>query len=567
MCDQKVFLHFHRLSPSPIKAHGKLVNVFRSVLAEGDITNLITDHAFNTVPFGCVHTSSRTFFALQHAPAGSIERSCQGQGQASQWVHRFAYWNSLHSQFSLLTLVDFALELQKTLPAPKSPSDIRYLTDELENQIRAIKSCTLRGGQRHEQLDSTGTSLWNLCTRLKREEYDDSASGIHKVLIYTRIFAFLILALAQWGDRNAPNDVIRLTKLAIKTGRSCIGKLQISHQLCTHAYETNRHAEEDELEFALLALQKAADCNGLLQNMRENLAQDDAKVCKRLEAEYFILRTVLVSDAVLRYNKGCPLILRQSWKEGRLDIAEHMYGKSESLRQQLDPSAAESLADTLFEVGKDLLDKNDFTMATKWLERAYEFLNSRELEQLSRDTIELRLAISQSLIHALLGLNTSEGLQKAENHVGYVESEIGDKFVVLLLRLEILLKSSNEVFDSDAYAGVLRRMIRNLDLSDSNFRLIIHHIRKLDDKSPTLACHVLDDFLSMKVIPSQRDEWIERVAIIRTYESTTHSEIPETIDCLKSVFDGILAGIDKPLGAETAFAILTVRATTISRKI
>jgi hypothetical protein len=261
-------------------------------------------------------------------------------------------------------------------------------------------------------------------------------------------------------------------------------------------------------------------------------------------------------------TNGCPLTLHQSLKEGRLDIAEHLYQKTGPLRQELDTSAAETLADTLFEIGKDLLGKNDFSMAAKWLERAHDFLNSQELEQLSRETIELRLAISQSLIQALLGLNTPEGFQKAESHVGYVESEIGDKFVVLLLRLEILLKSANEVFDSNAYASVIQRMIRSMDLSDSNFKLVIHHIRKLDDKSPTLACQVLDEFLSTKVIPSQRDEWIERVAILRTHVSTSHRDIPETVDSLKSVFDRILAGIEKPLVAATAFAILTVRMRT-----
>jgi tetratricopeptide (TPR) repeat protein len=325
-----------------------------------------------------------------------------------------------------------------------------------------------------------------------------------------------------------------------------------------HAYDANCRPEAGELEFALLALQRAADCNGALQSLRPGMPEDDANACARLEAEYFILRTALVSETNLCLCR-LPLTPCKSWKEGRLDVAEHMYGKSESLRQTLDPNTAETLTDTLFEIGNDLLKKNDFIMAVKWLERAYELLNSQELEQLSREAIELRLAISQSLVQALLGINTTESFQKAESHVGYIESELGDKFVVLLLRLEILLKSPSEVFDSNAYASILQRMIRALDLSDSNFRLIIHHLRKLDDKAPALARHILDDFLIDKVIPSQRDEWIERTVIVRAYTSCNRRDTQDTVGKLGSLFDRISGRMERSFAVDSAMAILTVR--------
>lgn len=250
--------------------------------------------------------------------------------------------------------------------------------------------------------------------------------------------------------------------------------------------------------------------------------------------------------------------LHKSWKEGRLDVAEHLYGKSETLRQNLDPASAENLTDALFEIGNDLFQRHDFPIAVKWLERAYELVNSQQLEQLSREAIELRLSISQILVRSLLGLNTSSGFERAENHVAFVESEIGDKLVVLLLRLEILQKAPGEVFDSDAYANILRRMIRAISLSETTVKLLLNHIRKLNDKSPTMAVQIHDQFLFDKIILSEKEEWIERTILLRVMLSTNRRDSSEMVDSLKSVFDRTMDHTRNPLTANTALAILTV---------
>ena len=62
-----------------------------------------------------------------------------------------------------------------------------------------------------------------------------------------------------------------------------------------HAYETNTREDGGEHEFALLALQRAADYTGKLQNLQEEMPEDALNICKRLEAEYLVLRMALVS--------------------------------------------------------------------------------------------------------------------------------------------------------------------------------------------------------------------------------------------------------------------------------
>ncbi|KAJ0306009.1 hypothetical protein COL516b_005123 [Colletotrichum fioriniae] len=203
---------------------------------------------------------------------------------------------------------------------------------------------------------------------------------------------------------------------------------------------------------------------------------------------------------------------------------EFMYSKGHLQPNALDPNSAEKMAEILFEIGKDLSKKENFSMAVRWLERGYDIINAQDLSLLSRDAIELRLSIYQALIHALLGLGTPESSQKALDLVSYIESEIGEKPVVLLLRLELLQKTPAEVFDVEAYADILRRMVRSFNFSEAHFKLLVHHARKLHDKSPTLATSVVDGMLRGTIVSSGREEWVERLVLLRIWMETTQRD-------------------------------------------
>lgn len=51
----------------------------------------------------------------------------------------------------------------------------------------------------------------------------------------------------------------------------------------------------EKTNFALLALQKAADYNALLQQQQDRRTNDEKAVYRKLHAEYYILRTTVVS--------------------------------------------------------------------------------------------------------------------------------------------------------------------------------------------------------------------------------------------------------------------------------
>lgn len=244
-----------------------------------------------------------------------------------------------------------------------------------------------------------------------------------------------------------------------------------------------------------------------------------------------------------------------------------MYGKAQPILESLDPVSAEKMAEVLFEIGRDLSKKGDLTQAVRWLERAHDVISTQDLDRLSRDAVELRLAISQAHIHALLGMDTPAASQKALDLVDYIESEVGEKAVVLLLRLELLQKTPAEAFDVEAYADVLRRMARSFNFSEAHFRLLLHHARKLHDKSPSFASSVVNGMLGSAIVTAGRDEWVERLVLFRIWMETSQRDSMAAVEALDRVLTGVQENLTKPFGASAAVGALTVWPRAFIQKV
>jgi len=240
-----------------------------------------------------------------------------------------------------------------------------------------------------------------------------------------------------------------------------------------------------------------------------------------------------------------------------MDVAEHLYERTEKLISNADPVTVEKLSDALFEIGRDLAQKNNSVLAVKWLERAYELINSQDMDRLSRDALELRLAISQSLIQVYLDMGTPDYFDRAENHIAYVESELGDKLIVLLFRLELLHRSPAELFDSEAYGGILRRIMKTVDMSDSSFKLLMHHIRRLEEKNNMVACSVLEEFVLTYILPHGRQHWVEKAVVFRTHMAVREGSL-ESIKGVEIMLDQHQLSRGKPLPVNIAAGIQAV---------
>ena len=251
----------------------------------------------------------------------------------------------------------------------------------------------------------------------------------------------------------------------------------------------------------------------------------------------------------------------KSWKESRLDVAEHIFSKAEGLLQRLDASTSESLADTLRHIGADMLAKSDISMAVKWLKRAYDVIHMQSIETLSVEGLDIRLATCHDLIQGLLCSGTEEAISECESLISYVESEVGDKPVVLHWRLELLMKSPGEIFDAESYASILRRMVNAFDFSDQSFLFLLHHIVDLHFKSSKLACGLLDELLMSKVLQSGKVEWLGQLIVRRVWMGTKEEDLDRMHNetrALKSLLDFVSETTNVRLDPDIVGAIQSV---------
>ncbi|KAH8599135.1 meiosis protein SPO22/ZIP4 like-domain-containing protein [Bisporella sp. PMI_857] len=398
------------------------------------------------------------------------------------------------------------------------------LSKDLQKHIAEFPSPKSLGevaASRCEETDSIATALWNLCTRLRRKSESDSPRDVPAILLTARVFAFILLGCALEAGKGDTANVVRCMRVGIKAAKNCISR--------------------NYYEYALKVLEKIASFEDKLKQPDADISAGDGEVHARLTAEYYILRTSL------------------AWRQNQLDMAEHMFKKSMSCQQCFDPNTAESLADVLFELGKDLLVKREYLIAVKWLERSYHVLSSQELDKLSSNASELRLSIAESLIKANLAVQDSDATQKAQDLLATLENDMGDKMVVLLLKLEILSGTPDEIFDSSAYCDILQRMIRSGMLSESKFSLIMYHIRKLNDKSPSLACKALDEFLPQVLRHgSEHELWIEKVIVTRIWMTMNQKDGLEDHILLNRIFSLVLSDLQKPIASAATLAAHTL---------
>ncbi|TVY49609.1 hypothetical protein LOCC1_G000373 [Lachnellula occidentalis] len=411
-------------------------------------------------------------------------------------------------------------ELEAQLPALTLSRTPGILLGEIEKHVHSFpKGSSPATASRCEEIDSAGTTLWNLCTRLLRDHEPDSPKDSPVILVTARVLAFLLLDLAYKSGEKAAGDILRLMKVGIKAAKSSL--------------------ERKDTNLSVTVLEKVSHYEEALKLPQPNLPLDDVEDRERLCAEYFVLRTAL------------------AWHQKKFDVAEVMYKSSRSSERVFNPYTAESLADVLYEMGKDLLESQQYTMAVKWLERAYEVLESQEFDRLSMNASELRISIIQSSVKALLGLQDDSSLEKARNLVDRLENETGDKLIVLLLKLELLSASTRETFDSNSYSDVLQRMTRIMCLSDTNFKLILFHILKLNDKSPSLACKTLEDLMRLRILKMDKEDWVEKVLVTRLWMSVTQRDSPEALSSLEEFFTMIASNVNQPIGATATAAAHT----------
>ncbi|EXA54381.1 hypothetical protein FOVG_01849 [Fusarium oxysporum f. sp. pisi HDV247] len=492
------------------KEMAELIGVSVAQLRDGKIAlhEILTEESmvryweeFGTIAFDPAHETLLTACSLKNPTPGSTH-------PVVKCCFSFMIRRDEHKLPALI--VEFATDLFSKLPTSCDSGSTDVLLSDLNHHITTAnvlaENRIAPPLEVSRNLKDIGRKLWNECIkeRRKRDNLLQSASRT-QLLVRTRVLAFLAHALAREHRRGKRRDnleeIIYVMGLSLTLARVCV--------------------ESSDLDGALLSMAKAADYIDRLKKI-DNLTTEDRMQVQKIEAEYLAMRCAL------------------SWKQGRLDVAEHMYAKAGDLLHNLDPSSAEHLADTFHGIGGDLLSRGDNEMALKWLRRALDLINDQALESLSTEGLELRISIHHELIQALLATGSQDGLQEAENLVSHVESEIGDKPVVLHWRLEILQRSPSEFFNADACASILRRMIRSLDLSDAGLDFLLHGISELRMRGPRLAIGLTDELLLRKLMPSRNMDWIGKAIVRRVWIGTMEADASVSVADLIQTLDQLV---------------------------
>lgn len=342
--------------------------------------------------------------------------------------------------------------------------------------------------------------------------------------LHARQFAFSLMHLAKWpGSKPSETSFDDIALLLMMLFKIC--------KLCLH---------NDGLEAAVDAITRAAPCIALLPEMKAQLGPEQLEECRSLEVQNLCLRTAL------------------AWKEGRLEVAEAMYTKTEPLREGLNPEAAEQLAEVLYEMGKDLAETAQHTSAVTWLRRTLNVLDSQNVEMMSREALNLKDATYQMLVTALLETGTEEDIVAAAKMVQKMAGDMGDKPIVLALRLEVFDKAPNSHFDGSAYAEAILGLEMLLPSSEVNAALIHQHISSLHRRNPVLGCRTMDQWL-LRQSQSDRPDGLGHGVRERIAMATQQKGVTQTIFDLLKVLDGLAANGAPPIEGAIAFHAQAVR--------
>lgn len=127
----------------------------------------------------------------------------------------------------LSVIISFATELQSQL-ADACSHPPGQLVNDVQRSISSFPMFKTLGesiGSRCDELDSIGTALWNLCTRLRRNyDTDLSPQDMPIILVLARVFSFLLLDCALVIGKGTTSNVARVMKIGIKAAKNSLGK-------------------------------------------------------------------------------------------------------------------------------------------------------------------------------------------------------------------------------------------------------------------------------------------------------------------------------------------------------
>jgi tetratricopeptide (TPR) repeat protein len=299
-------------------------------------------------------------------------------------------------------------------------------------------------------LDTRGSQLWNATTNLVRNAEEaqhgpaSKGDGRSRFTAALRVFAYFLLdaAHSSLSRRKKDHDQrMRVFKVALKAARFCLdsGQDDFALRVLERSSDFVTHAEDETpiVELASNDASDAADCQLFTQQM---------------VTEFYLLR------------------MTHAWKAGRFDVADHFLSKINARSLTSSAALAEKAADLFHEAGKALANRNATEPAIQWYQRALDALDNCGVEYLSQDAPELRLAITGSMVEALIAVQAQDLRERASPLLDQLESAYGMSKRIAVSMLRFRISTAHEDVDAGELYSILRQMIRLAIMTDQSFR-------------------------------------------------------------------------------------------------
>ncbi|KAJ5505097.1 Meiosis specific protein SPO22 [Penicillium fimorum] len=356
----------------------------------------------------------------------------------------------------------------------------------------------------NEDLDMTGTLLWNDCIELmalRGQNLDDVL-----VLGKVRALAFAVLNMAVLPDLLGS---IRALDLALKAARICIMNQQ-------------RDIALNILSIAALRLESIQPAHlGL-----------DPTINRTLTTRYNLLRA------------------RLAWLQDRVDIAEHFFDKI-SLPGLSDDE--EAVFETCFIIGDSALARRQFEIAVKWLQRANDRLE-----------VSSMMGVMKLPDHDNWNLVVRHSLAVACTQIKIPQSTVTYDIQMKVLRENYPVHPAVVLFDlstghnnpgSHGILQGLQRLVEKTTLTDMNMPIIFQFARSFGHAGG--SNNGMEALRILLTRPLQSREWTEKCFVAFTL-LLSRSEFSDSmrIRTLRGVIDSLEQRGHPSIRASAAHATL-----------
>ncbi|OAA44092.1 ZIP4 protein [Beauveria brongniartii RCEF 3172] len=326
--------------------------------------------------------------------------------------------SSIVANKAAAALLHFAIDLESLASTDKgiSLSNLEHYSLRA-NEPNKFPASSLEQDTAH-QLESIGRRIWNIFLHKQNAamQDDDQICQI-QVCLRARLFGYLLLGIGLLGrpNANAAQSATYLIRLGLALCKACINNA--------------------ELECARIALQRITEylpCSPCGTAPAESDGSSHADY-----ASYYILRIAL------------------SWKDDRLDLAEHMYTKATQHTPFVDAGTRTTLVQILTQIGESFVSKTNITAAVPWLRRAAAeasapcgFRDTTVVDAKFQTHEQANLVARGGLVRCLTRLNSRESLEEANRIVAEAQVEFGKRRVEVLEMLVMLQTAKGEADDA-----------------------------------------------------------------------------------------------------------------------